>query len=96
MSGFQVGDVVVCVDASPYRLQRYVHLVWPIARNRCLKVEAVLTAPCGNTGLHFFDGPLSPSPWGFDVTRFRKIRPASDEFIASLRACKPQRVGEPA
>jgi hypothetical protein len=89
MSGFQVGDVVVCVDdKSRPGFDRC-----RLCRNATYRVEKV--------GL----GPISGDPclmvsqddyvW-HPLWRFRKIRPASDEFIASLRACKPQHAKVPA
>lgn len=100
MSGFQVGDVVVCVRtgmiACPHSSNHWHTGEGSPANGSVSRIEAIYLDVtddgfvCGCTALRLSDGLAGI------VQRFRKIRPASEEFIHALRACKPERIGEPA
>lgn len=96
MSGFQVGDVVVCVDASTDRYTGIALLV----KGRTYRIRDTHVSPTGETGF-CLAGVVHPVPYstgaerGWYPHRFRKIEQADEQFIVALRACKPERIGEP-
>lgn len=106
MSGFAPGDVVVCVDDSPCLCcgLDIPHLVWGQyyrivrigrgfnARDRITidGIDCGLFTPFGDHLGYLPDDRL------WNIERFRKIDPASDEFTQRMRALRPHKVGEPA
>lgn len=99
MSDFAPGDVVVCVDAGDLGVgSRNVGL---LSEGRLYRVARVTPPYPWSSGdfcygvvvegvrSYNFDGSFHPR-------RFRKIRPASDQFTRQIRACKPIKEKEPA
>lgn len=97
---FQVGDVVVCVNADmidcPHDPE-VLHAGFEApARGAIGRVRAIAPAPapegerwCGCTAIFTDDGA------GI-IARFRKLPKADDRFAEQMRALKPHRVREPA
>jgi hypothetical protein len=94
VSDWEVGDLAVCVDASPP--QRFTDLFvenWgtatPLVRNKVYTVAKVGAVKGGYRGLATTEDP--DEPWL--VTRFRKIRPdkikACEEEFRTLLKRKP-------
>jgi hypothetical protein len=90
MIDIQAGDVVVCVDAGPHRSGggpcRF------IKRSNLYRVDR----------LWFFDDyaypswvvtlvgvPTDTSSGGYGLWRFRKVKPATEEFTARIKAVRP-------
>ena len=87
MGDFAPGDVVVCVNAG--HLVETDQVAPQLVEGRHYRIVKLLLAPDG-LGVEVF-GVSSAAPYGFASERFRKIRPASDEFILEMRALKPIR-----
>lgn len=91
MSGpFQIGDLVCCVSTDPWlgvgtRLRS-------IRRGGIYRVSGAWSDSDGQ--IITLDGVVADTILGgFDFSRFRKIRPADDQFIQQMRAIKPVREG---
>lgn len=97
MSDIQPGDVVVCVagkfSSCPNR-SRHLQNLTPTRRAHVSGFLIVgrhytvtgIAVKHGEVGLY-----LAGSPHGFCAGRFRKIRPADEQFTQSIRATKPVR-----
>jgi hypothetical protein len=98
MSGFQVGDVVVCVDASPCR-NRVLSPTVTLRRGKLFRVTGMTPAQ-GNSFYvllndeppHLIEGYVFRGGW--DDRRFCKIDRADEHFTETIRACKPERIGD--
>lgn len=98
MSDIQAGDVVVCVDArrNP-RLRSTAVRKGAFYRVVGLRNKPEPHALYGVTVGVFLDGLTGSGGTGaFAVNRFRKIRPADEQFIRTVRECRPVREGQPA
>jgi hypothetical protein len=93
MSGFRPGDVVVCVDdmGCPTLGTRC-----PYAKNGIYRVTEVKSGVnlAGEPATGLKTTHYALSYW--NVTQFRHLPKADEQFTADMRACKPARVGEPA
>lgn len=86
MSDIQPGDVVVCVDDQPIQCGFGVHLGTSVKRGKTYRVTSITRQmDCRRCEILILD----------DITgvaqRFRKIRPADEQFTQSIRATKPVR-----
>lgn len=88
MSGFRIGDVVVCVDDSPCRAPHLLGLPFAFKRGTVKKISYVCLDGRGKVAIRFTDGPEPIGP-GFVAERFRKIQKADNAFTAQMRALKP-------
>jgi hypothetical protein len=89
---FEVGEVVVCVDASIRDHVDACHIsaAQMLEQGKFYRVDALEFG-----GLKGIGGMRHPfGLWAAD--RFRKLPKASSDFTAMIRKCKPQRVKEPA
>lgn len=99
---FQVGDVVVCVDDSPYRSRDVKGKPWPMAKGSTWRVSDVLVARLGPLAgqvlLRFHAEPPLSRAWkrGWYHARFRKLSKADEQFTEQMRQCKPHRNRVPA
>jgi len=89
MSDIQPGDVVVCVDASPPKETP----VW-IENHHGYRLKErasyrVMTIGPDLHGFGFLGVRLIGYDGGWFPERFRKIRPASEEFKQQIKACRP-------
>ncbi len=93
MSGWEVGDLALCVKAHSHPnygssglLEGVIYRVRGIGSG---KIPNVITG--GIVGLHLY-GLYSKSPHGFDANRFRKIKPdtepCEEEFTALIKRGK--------
>ena len=86
MSGFQVGDVVVCIDDSPCVVHPYAGYPFEADRGSLYRVARV--------GLHpvereFYLGLTEVPGVMLFAARFRKVTRADEQFIEQMRALKP-------
>jgi hypothetical protein len=92
MSDINVGDVVVCVDASPCRLERQAER---LIEGRHYRVASVgCTEPDNAERLAVHGKAFEKRPgwcFAFRVTRFRKIDAADEQFTLAMRSCLPIR-----
>lgn len=91
---FDVGDLVVCVNALPCP----VHGPVGLGKGEFYRVRAIKTGACKQTGfvatgikVDRNNGPI----W-HHVCRFRKIDAPDTEVSRLIRACKPVYEGQPA
>lgn len=95
MSGpFKVGDVVVCVvdpDGQPGWKEP-----WEPKKNGIYRVCAVFEDGGYGPTVDLEEDPYQTDEAGWAVEWFRHLPRATDEFTATMRACRPIRVGEPA
>lgn len=89
MSDIQPGDVVVCVDVRPHGT-RYDASLARLTLGRAYRVVSVGPGTgCVRWAVRI-DGATSSHPKGdWRASRFRKIRPADEQFIAQIRRRKP-------
>jgi|GEM_PF-2910936 len=96
MSGFEIGEVVVCVDNGPGINPASVYidgLPTPLVLGRFYKITGFVVAPDKSLGVLIDNMPPERTiggPVGWQATRFRKLPRADAEFTAQMRACKPQ------
>lgn len=89
------GDVVVCVDDSPYRSSGPMRgRPWPMARGSLWRVAwagVALRGPsAGDPIIRLFNEPeLPPGKRGWGVERFRKLDAAEDCFTNAMRELRP-------
>lgn len=96
MTDIQAGDVVVCVDDGPdptVPLGRPCILIK--ARNH-YRVERVWVSTHYQTAIKYVVLKLAGVPsetvsGGYGVWRFRKVKPATEEFTARIKAIRPIR-----
>jgi hypothetical protein len=89
MSDIGPGDLVVCVDAKPDRIDPLAHL---LTEGRVYRVHrAGSRVPDGVPSVAFRALPsnVPGMGWAFNVIRFRKIDAADEQFTRTVRACKP-------
>jgi len=92
---FRVGDVIVCVDASPY----LVNTPWHLQQLSKLRVGALYRAAGFDRDGDLIDlgtvryepDPHPLSLGAFGTHRFRSLPKADEQFTADMRACKPKR-----
>jgi hypothetical protein len=85
---WKVGDLAVCVDVSPFRCQRTLHIGPKLAEGATVQVLGVGVRPCGCRVLLWPGTEL-----GGVAHRFRKIHPdeheaCEDEFVTLLNRSK--------
>ena len=95
MSGFQRGDLALCINSKPDRVDPKAAL---LHEGRVYRVATVGTTDTGVSAIGFRELPSDRAgqAWGWSANRFRKIRPASKAFTADMRALKPHRDQVPA
>ena len=83
---FHVGDIVICVDDAPKKgpIGPLVPIHELIRKGRLYRVNYIGRSSWGKPQLGL-EGVTLPHPMrGFAVYRFRKIRPADEEFAVKL------------
>lgn len=91
MSDWAVGDLAVCVDASPYQMPSRAGEPWPMAKGSIWRVNWVGLSNRGKIALRFEDEPpLDSGKIGWRPHRFRKILPdeheaCEEEFVTLLK-----------
>ena len=91
--GWQVGDLALCVDASPCLVTRYQP---NLIEGQTYRIVGAGQITCGRTGLTAFalkvDDEIS---WNVP-SRFRKIKPdaepCKEEFTVLIKRMKPAKV----
>lgn len=86
---FKVGDVVVCIDDSPCKVDPFPGFPFGIKRGSTHRVTDL-----DLVGYDIFLGLLGYDEDYFFAARFRKLPPADDAFILRMRSLKPGRVRE--
>lgn len=85
---FQVGDVVVCVNAKPAR-NPIVPIAQLLREGAMYRIAGLPVGNNGEVGL-CLDGVAIPVPMvGFAYDRFRKLPRAEEDFTLRIRACRP-------
>jgi hypothetical protein len=88
MSGFQPGDVVVCVvDTSTIPGEE----PWDPIEGGVYRVIGAGDNHHGLPWIDLFEDPFVSDDSGWPAEWFRKIERATDAFTAQMRACKPIR-----
>lgn len=87
---FAPGDVVVCVDAKPDRIDP---LAARLVERAHYRVAVVGVHRDGGPAIGFrcLPSDIAGACWGWSARRFRKIDAADEQFAARIRACKPER-----
>lgn len=89
MNNFQVGDVVVCVDATPRGRSPYGDSLQRLKVRSLYRVMQALIDNYGDAAV-LLESPRSSHPDGiWQANRFRKVKTADEQFTAQIRACKP-------
>lgn len=96
---FQVGDLVVCVDAS-YREETATRVdlggTWRPKQGGIYTIRRVGSSRRPNDCVWLVEDP-EYYPWSaWEADRFRKLTRADDAFTATIRACRPVREQVPA
>lgn len=92
MGDFAPGDVVVCVDAAPRKNgPGHVAACRQLRVGRAYRVIGLGLSKRSSYSLilHGLRARFHEAGYGFFPDRFRKIRPADDQFIRQIRATKP-------
>lgn len=88
MSDFAPGDVVVCVDDSPFPKGQ--NPPKSIRRGSVYRVDGIFESPTtGSPCITLIGVNPDTSNGMFGAWRFRKIDPADEPFAEQIRACRP-------
>lgn len=86
---FQVGDVVVCINAKPDSFDPKAGLLKERAHYRVAVVGPVKGVFC--LGFRALPADKPNTAWAWNANRFRKLPRADEQFTEMLRALKPTR-----
>lgn len=89
---FDVGDLVVCVDA---RSRSGAAPLFELTEGRHYRVASSYLDSAGEPGVTL-EGIQAQGAYGFFANRFRKIDAPDTEVSRLIRACKPVCEGQPA
>lgn len=93
---WKAGDIAVCIDDSPSRMKDTFGQPFPLRAGSVWRVIAVTLSRFGYRKgeplLHLKGAPPPMRPYksgAFHTERFRKLRPATDEFVEQMHSLVP-------